>query len=398
MHIPFQWNSAELIYGDNLNVNGLEKSDGGATEQVYDLITANGDLVRGIFAGHVHDDIYSTVPATYVENGVTKNTTIPQFTLRGGFVAGGNVLKITVKDVADVDMTTKTTLTMTGEMTDTTAQLYRLGDAETGLTVWETTLDLGLGEDALEIVQFNDTHLNTSVPKTFANWNACINYAQDNADYFVLNGDIVEMFNTNLLGFVRDQLSIYDNCMTVLGSHEWYPKTGSAEDYAAIQPYWKNDVHYSSAVLNERVMLIQMDNSQAKFTAAQHEWLTQELAKAKQNGYAVLLFVHEPIGNNLTPGEGAIEKPFYCMDDTIYSAVGGVMWSNRAMSIHKGDASTVAVCQLIADNADIIKGVFAGHLHSDFHTTIYGTNGTIPQYVNAAAKFDTGNVLKINLK
>ena len=406
MHIPFQWNSAELIYGDNLNANGLEKADGGATEQVYDLITANGDLVRGIFAGHVHDDIYSTVPATYVENGVTKNTTIPQFTLRGGFVAGGNVLKITVKDVADVDMTQKTTIEPVEGIDNGGVELYRLGDPETGLTVMEKTLNVGLGEgNELEIVQFNDTHLSASAPKTFANWNACIDYAQDNADYFVLNGDLVDTLNATTLGFVQDQLSIYDNCMAVMGNHEWFPKPCEDGEYDIIQQYWKNDVYYSSVVLKDKVMLISMDNSRfdstdntvAAFTADQLTKLTADLETAKAKGYAVLLFVHVPLGTNLTEGDATAN--FYTQNQNdAYYGNGTWNFNTNSPSIHHGDATTAAVCQKIADNADIIKGVFSAHYHSDFYVEIQGTNGVIPQYVNGAAKCDTGNVLKIVLK
>jgi hypothetical protein len=65
-----------------------------ASQQVYDTITAYGDVVRGVFTGHVHDDIYSTLPAKDA-NGADVN--IPQITLRGGFVSYSNIMKITVK-------------------------------------------------------------------------------------------------------------------------------------------------------------------------------------------------------------------------------------------------------------------------------------------------------------
>jgi hypothetical protein len=274
------------------------------------------------------------------------------------------------------------------------------------LTVLETTLDIGLGEgNELSVMQFNDTHLSKDKPQTFANWNACIDYVQDNADYFVANGDLVDTLNTTTLGFVQEQLSIYDNCMAVMGNHEWFPKPCEDGEYDTIQQYWKNDVYYSSVVLKDKVMLISMDNSRfdstdntvAAFTADQLDKLTADLTTARTKGYAVLLFVHVPLGTNLTEGDATAN--FYTQNqDDAYYGNGTWNFNTNSPSIHHGDATTAAVCQKIADNADIIKGVFSAHYHSDFYVEIQGTNGTIPQYVNGAAKCDTGNVLKITLK
>ena len=58
---------------------------------------------------------------------------------------------------------------------------------------------------------------------------------------------------------------------------------------------------------------------------------------------------------------------------------------------------------MIANNADVIKGIFAGHYHSDYMTKIAaktpsGEDTFIPQYVLTGNPYDGGHVLKITVK
>jgi hypothetical protein len=57
---------------------------------MYDLIVSNGDVVKGLFNGHFHNTIYSTL---YTDGGEV----IPQYTLGTSFIEGGVTLKINVK-------------------------------------------------------------------------------------------------------------------------------------------------------------------------------------------------------------------------------------------------------------------------------------------------------------
>jgi hypothetical protein len=60
---------------------------------------------------------------------------------------------------------------------------------------------------------------------------------------------------------------------------------------------------------------------------------------------------------------------------------------------------------LIRQSADVIKGVFCGHRHSDFYTEILGIdqNGApnqkvIPQYILTATVYDDrGHMMKITI-
>lgn len=64
---------------------------------------------------------------------------------------------------------------------------------------------------------------------------------------------------------------------------------------------------------------------------------------------------------------------------------------------------TREVWDTIMNNADVIRGVFAGHMHEDYYAemlakTPSGEQKIIPQYVNYAAWADKGHVLKITVK
>lgn len=61
------------------------------------------------------------------------------------------------------------------------------------------------------------------------------------------------------------------------------------------QSVWKHDIYYSSKVMGDKVMLIQMNNGERKFYESQIEPLKKDIETARENGYIVLLFMHETI-------------------------------------------------------------------------------------------------------
>ena len=69
----------------------------------------------------------------------------------------------------------------------------------------------------------------------------------------------------------------------------------------------------------------------------------------------------------------------------------------------KGTNANKTVYNMIINNAEVIKGVFAGHKHSDFYLEIFGKNsdGTpakIPQYVTTATAYPHGHLLRATVK
>lgn len=65
--------------------------------------------------------------------------------------------------------------------------------------------------------------------------------------------------------------------------------------------------------------------------------------------------------------------------------------------------ATKAICDIIAANGDIIKGVFNGHQHADYYSEILaktasGADTIIPQYTLSGCIYGNGNALKITVK
>ncbi len=364
------------------------------TEAMYQLIVDSSDVIRGVFNGHKHNTIYSRL---YTEGGAV----IPQYTLAAGFLDGGVTLKINVEDTDPSDNT------VANRVLHKDAQNLIYVDDATGITVRETTLDLDLGEgNEKTIVQISDAHLNNT-EKRNQNWEECLKYADEVGDYTVATGDLIDAMTPTILQYFKDSTESYTDLMTVVGNHDWVKADESIPEdmtdrYAKLEDYWKNDPYYSKAMLGEKVMLIQMDNSQesGKFWDSQIEQLQSDIQSARDNGYYVLLFMHVPLGTMNDPAEISV-KPLY------YTEADEEEWPTYNFAYKQPcststDATNKAICDFIRESGDVIKGVFAGHLHADFYTEIKckasAGGQLIPQYVSHRAAADNGHVLKITLK
>ena len=82
------------LYNDR-NFVGLATS--GATKEMYDLVTMNPDVVKGIFTGHWHADFYSEVWSKNADGTDNPDVVIPQYLLTGSAYDKGHALRITVK-------------------------------------------------------------------------------------------------------------------------------------------------------------------------------------------------------------------------------------------------------------------------------------------------------------
>jgi hypothetical protein len=74
---------------------GNESADE-ATLDVIEIIKGNGDIIKGIFCGHRHNDFYTEIPAYYMENGKRTDTVIPQYVLTGNMYDEGHVMIIKI--------------------------------------------------------------------------------------------------------------------------------------------------------------------------------------------------------------------------------------------------------------------------------------------------------------
>lgn len=179
-----------------------------------------------------------------------------------------------------------------------------------------------------------------------------------------------------------------------------------------ISKKWPNDTYYSSEILldskgNEQVVMVYIDNSFTAYTRAQYEHFSVDIAYARAKNLPILIFQHRPI-LTMNPEETASKNitgynsayMFAPQDDKYYNIT---EVNGKKTYTVRSDIPEVAVCaglvaeavdmtsfsgysgygvdpmaedvyNLIRLNADIIKGVFSGHIHANTETQIVGMN------------------------
>ena len=298
---------------------------------------------------------------------------------------------------------------------------------ENGIMIRDITINTGKGGADIEIVQLTDMHLSWINEQDLAdeqlkatyetrswgrngslwgNAERCLEYFKD-SDRVVITGDIYDYLSSETIKQVNDRIfNKYDNVIAVLGNHESVKEMGEerkwnadiiAERMQTLSGVWANDPYYSSDVLGNKVMLIQLDNgTTGHFWESQIPKLTSDLATARANGYAVLIFYHAPIATY------NIDE--YNVKSLNHKSSTREFYNFAECYINKwGSGVDAQICSLIVNNGDIIKGAFSGHLHSDFYTEIIASSPSgeatrIPQYVLMGTPYDNGHALRITVK
>lgn len=303
---------------------------------------------------------------------------------------------------------------------------YKLAN---GLSVREVTIHSGSRDTTpVEIVQMSDFHFNFCNAKDFEENNPstmstyynrdlkrngaslpmalkCLEYGSM-FDQAVITGDVIDYIsNGNLELMKRYVWDAHPGILATLGNHDPVRVMGLPTDvpdptslqsrYELLQKTWAHDVYYTSKVVKNKVMVIQMDNSQRGFWDLQVAKLQADIATARSRGYTVLLFMHLPLstGNSADTAVSSfhVNDPSGATFDFYTKGIG-----------YNAGGATGQVYDLITNNADVIRGVFTGDMHSDFYTEIVaktadGTQTTIPQYVLTGAFYDDGAVMHITV-
>ena len=228
-----------------------------------------------------------------------------------------------------------------------------------------------------------------------------LSHAKD-ADAIVITGDILDYLSYGCEELAKKYIfEPYPNLIAALGNHEAarkvqgiYPEVMSyQEKKERLQGFWPNDLHYSSTVIDERVMLIQMDNCSEKtgFRSEQITPFTEDIKKARENNYIVLLFFHV----HISPENEKYEK---ASADLIGDEAWATVNLNRhGISASHGEASE-KIISLIKSSPDVIKACLCGHMHSDFYCEITANNSqAIPQYLLIGTPYQKGHLLNINI-
>lgn len=224
-------------------------------------------------------------------------------------------------------------------------------------------------------------------------------------DQTVITGDTLDYITHGTFDLMKRL--IWDVCpdaLVTIGGHDiTRVMQGKVADdttlesrYALLSENWRHDLYYVSRVLADKVRIVAVNNGQSRYFAHQTEALRADIDDARRNHHIILLFQHEPIctrnpnETDVTPmrvndGSGTRDFCTHFIGNTEHT-----------------DAESMAFYDLITHNADVIRGVFCGHWHSDFYTEIIaetadGEKTVIPQYVLTGNMYDKGHALIITV-
>ena len=320
-----------------------------------------------------------------------------------------------------------------GTSADPDTWIYQL--SESGVMIREVEIDSGKGGEAVEIVQLSDTHFNycndrdfeEANPATMSTWqnrtafrypgtqnalNKSIEYASY-SDQIIITGDAIDYLSWGCIELLNKYVwDPYPDTLIALGNHEPVRQMqGTVSDpsslesrYQILQDNWKHDIYYTSKILTddngvEKVMVVQMDNSQNKYWDRQIPLFEADIETAREKQIPLLVFGHTPLStrNPEDSAHYALRKNDGSGDPAnFYTSFIGYNASGASKTIY----------DLITMNPDVIKGYFCGHWHCDYYTEIWSKNadGTdnpdvvIPQYILTGSAYDKGHALKITVK
>jgi len=278
-----------------------------------------------------------------------------------------------------------------------------------GLKVKETVIDIGLSKP-VKLARITDSHLvyvngaDNAIAREQASiryqyyvdadkkLERCVNYANAlGVDLVTFTGDIWDFFSMGNLAKFKKATSVLDDFLFSLGNHEDIRKVGGNLTIGdelqllrkTISKYVKNDLSFATRKVGE-ITVVSMDNSRYTFSENQVEKMKAEIAK----GRPILIMMHTPLYT-----EKLLETAKANND------AGSLMGYPDSVATSGGyrkmDSATKEMVDLINANPDIIKGIFAGHLHYDHESNL---ESGIPQYLLRASVQEKGFIEIIEVK
>lgn len=302
---------------------------------------------------------------------------------------------------------------------------------ENGPVVRDVTLPLGIGEEVF-IAHLPDVHLNycnqediddanpvlmstlehrkwlanaESLPKL----RACL-LVVDDADCHVFNGDTLDYLSKGAMELMdREIWDKIPDVVATIGGHERavqmqgkVPDTDTIEDrFKILEKYWRHDAYYHTRLLKNKVMVVGFCDDRAIIKPEVLEKFKADIEKCRKNGYVMLMFAHEPIVTHNPAHKEFTADMVMTKGDTSHApwdfCEGFLLGGTR------GDATSHEFYDTIVNNADVIKGFFAGHHHNDMEIFVNaknsdGSDAIIPQYLATALAYGPGHVMRILVK
>lgn len=288
------------------------------------------------------------------------------------------------------------------------------------------------GREAVNIAAIADIHINATNQQDLSNeevmhtkecrhWNAdgasvkALDKAMAYAgrwDQTVLLGDTLDYLSYGSMELMERHVWRVDpGCLAALGGHDvtrqmetgLKDQTPLGERQAVLAGFWRHNIFYTSRLLKNHVMVIQLDNGCGCYWDCQVPQLSQDLKLAREYGYTVLIFQHEPVCTQHE--EDAQKRAYYVWDicrerRNFYDEVIGYGLTE--------ENATKRVYDLITQNADIVRGLFCGHYHTSFYTEVAGSyrdeagilhQRSIPQHLLECNAYENyaGHVMKISV-
>lgn len=400
------------------------------TVKGYIKYVDNNDVERILYTDYASTNSYLVSDATLGKAEVSEDAKA----LLTSIVANVNTKYETTRTALEQNKQTITSDLISTYRADVAGENEVHYQLKNGLKVREVTFDFGLGlsDNPLEVIHLSDLHYSYMNQYDFAeayhtllatydvrngSWPAIaqggltteagkklLEYART-SDQLVVTGDVMDYLSHGAAELAHREIwDKYPSTLMTLGNHEISQKVSDSVEetlssevrYNWLTQVWEHDHTYMSQMLGDQVKLVLIDNSANTFFEEQYAKLESDIREAKDNGYKILMFMHEPLvtGNS----KDTAVPPIWVSDNkTQYDFYTNKPYSNVFPG--KNDA-TNAVYDLITANADVIKGIFNGHIHNNFYSEIIAkdnqNNAIIPQYTVGAGF--TGDLIKIVIK
>ena len=213
--------------------------------------------------------------------------------------------------------------------------------------------------------------------------------AADFCDAAVVLGDTLDYMSEGAAELTKKHIiKKYPEIMMALGGHDILKqmqtklpeKLPLEEREAYVAAFWPHDIHYYSRVINDKVVVVVLDNSKSCYLECQIEKLRFDIDEARKNGRIIIIAQHEPLAAN-TMETGAV--PAVIINGGALKEV-NFQTPDIVGASQNNSGATGEVAKLITGNADVIKAVIAGHWHSQFYGEIsasYQKDGKTEQTV-----------------
>lgn len=226
------------------------------------------------------------------------------------------------------------------------------------------------------------------------------------ADQTIALGDLMDFMSEGARQLTAEEIFARDvNVMACLGDHETTrvmqgsvpDDTPLEENRKHVASFWCNNHIAAGRMVGNRVFVEVLDNSMNAFIPEQYDRLKADIDICRAANRPMLLLMHNPISTN--DDRFSDLAPIWQNDSDVKNF--NVAYPGAPGS----DEPTMKLYDLIVNNADVIRGIFAAHLHSEYamevkagYTDPSGNyhEKPIPQHVMTGSVYDTrGHLLRI---